>query len=137
VEQCVLHFLRLPIEDPYLDSQIRSAAKAASETNGQLPLRDLPFGEAGNPVMSLVAFLASTISPSIASDAAQGALGVIWNSKIDQEKQDKEAKEKGKENEENGETKEKKKRALEDLSSVALTAINAAASRAKVCWCSY
>lgn len=56
MEQCVLHFLRLPIEDPYLEDQIGSLNKPSID---DVKLQDLPFGEANNPVMSLVAFLAS------------------------------------------------------------------------------
>jgi SWI/SNF related-matrix-associated actin-dependent regulator of chromatin subfamily C len=35
----------------------------------------LPFEKADNPVMSVVAFLAGAVSPAVAADAAQVALG--------------------------------------------------------------
>ncbi|KAF9985875.1 hypothetical protein BGZ75_002454 [Mortierella antarctica] len=66
-EQCILHFLQLPIEDPYLGGM----------TEGDLgPLRyhKAPFSETDNPVMSVVAFLASVVNPGVAAAAAQSAL---------------------------------------------------------------
>lgn len=65
-EQCILKFLKLPIEDPYVDVK--------SESLGPLQYQRMPFSQADNPVMSLVAFLASTVSPGVASAAAQAAL---------------------------------------------------------------
>ncbi|KAJ6224944.1 hypothetical protein RDWZM_003489 [Blomia tropicalis] len=65
-DECILHFLRLPIEDPYLD-----------ETNnvlGPLSYHPIPFSKTGNPIMSTVAFLASVVDPRIASSAAKAAM---------------------------------------------------------------
>lgn len=64
-EQCILKFLRLPIEDPYLEPEVQSTP---------LQHQRLPFSQADNPVMSVVAFLASAVNPGIASAAAQSAL---------------------------------------------------------------
>ncbi|XP_061530658.1 SWI/SNF complex subunit SMARCC1 isoform X2 [Phycodurus eques] len=65
-DECILHFLRLPIEDPYLES---------SETSlGPLAYQPIPFSQSGNPVMSTVAFLASVVDPRVASAAARAAL---------------------------------------------------------------
>lgn len=64
-EQCILKFLRLPIEDPYLEPELQSTP---------LQHQRLPFSQADNPVMSVVAFLASAVNPGIASAAAQSAL---------------------------------------------------------------
>lgn len=58
-EQCILHFLQLPIEDRYLNTAIPHT---------------LPFAQADNPVMSVVAFLASVVNPSVAAAAAKAAL---------------------------------------------------------------
>ncbi|XP_023155068.2 SWI/SNF complex subunit SMARCC2 isoform X1 [Amphiprion ocellaris] len=65
-DECILHFLRLPIEDPYLED--------TSSTLGPLAYQPIPFSQAGNPVMSTVAFLASVVDPRVASAAAKSAL---------------------------------------------------------------
>ncbi|KAI9299261.1 SWIRM-domain-containing protein [Neoconidiobolus thromboides FSU 785] len=64
-EQCILKFLQLPIEDPYLEN---------NKTDDPLKFKRLPFSQADNPVMSVVAFLASAVNPGVASAAAQTAL---------------------------------------------------------------
>ena len=66
-DECILHFLRLPIEDPYLED--------SSSSLGPLAYQPVPFSQAGNPVMSTVAFLASVVDPPVASAAAKSALG--------------------------------------------------------------
>ncbi|XP_064160335.1 SWI/SNF complex subunit SMARCC2 isoform X2 [Anguilla rostrata] len=65
-DECILHFLRLPIEDPYLED--------SSASLGPLAFQPVPFSQAGNPVMSTVAFLASVVDPRVASAAAKSAL---------------------------------------------------------------
>ncbi|XP_068715454.1 SWI/SNF complex subunit SMARCC2-like isoform X1 [Montipora capricornis] len=63
-DECILHFLRLPIEDPFLeDVQL-----------GPLSHQPVPFSQQGNPIMSTVAFLASVVDPRVASAAAKAAL---------------------------------------------------------------
>uniref|UniRef100_A0A673WBS5 SWI/SNF related BAF chromatin remodeling complex subunit C1 n=1 Tax=Salmo trutta TaxID=8032 RepID=A0A673WBS5_SALTR len=66
-DECILHFLRLPIEDPYLENSESSL--------GPLAYQPVPFSQSGNPVMSTVAFLASVVDPRVASAAARAALG--------------------------------------------------------------
>lgn len=66
-DECILHFLRLPIEDPYLEDSEASL--------GPLAYQPIPFSQSGNPVMSTVAFLASVVDPRVASAAAKSALG--------------------------------------------------------------
>ena len=66
-DECILHFLRLPIEDPYLED-------GASHL-GPLVYQPVPFSQNGNPIMSTVAFLASVVDPRVASAAAKAALG--------------------------------------------------------------
>lgn len=75
-DECILHFLRLPIEDPYLES--------TESTLGPLAYQPIPFSQSGNPVMSTVAFLASVVDPRVASAAAKAALGEkqVFNSLI-------------------------------------------------------
>ncbi|KAK5921708.1 hypothetical protein CgunFtcFv8_019050 [Champsocephalus gunnari] len=65
-DECILHFLRLPIEDPYMESTEASL--------GPLAYQPIPFSQSGNPVMSTVAFLASVVDPRVASAAAKAAL---------------------------------------------------------------
>merc|ERR1712223_718967 len=65
-DECILHFLRLPIEDPYLEK--------ADGALGPLAFQPIPFSNSGNPVMSTVAFLASIVDPRIASAATQSAM---------------------------------------------------------------
>ncbi|NXQ55918.1 SMRC2 protein, partial [Anthoscopus minutus] len=65
-DECILHFLRLPIEDPYLENSDASL--------GPLAYQPVPFSQSGNPVMSTVAFLASVVDPRVASAAAKSAL---------------------------------------------------------------
>ncbi|KAJ8711775.1 hypothetical protein PYW08_008729 [Mythimna loreyi] len=67
-DECILHFLRLPIEEPYLhDAQ-------AGGVLGPLAYQPIPFSKTGNPVMSTVAFLASVVDPRIASKATRAAM---------------------------------------------------------------
>ncbi|KAI0090346.1 SWIRM-domain-containing protein [Irpex rosettiformis] len=64
-QQCIRRFLELPIEDPYI----------ATEGNmGPLRYARLPFEQADNPVMSVVAFLAGVVGPGVAAEAAKTAL---------------------------------------------------------------
>ncbi|XP_053302165.1 SWI/SNF complex subunit SMARCC1b [Pleuronectes platessa] len=65
-DECILHFLRLPIEDPYLED--------SSVSLGPLAFQPVPFSQSENPVMSTVAFLASVVDPRVASSAAKAAL---------------------------------------------------------------
>ena len=65
-DECILRFLQLPIEDPYLEGN-HSAL-------GPLAYQPIPFSQSGNPVMSTVAFLASVVDPRVSSAAAKAAL---------------------------------------------------------------
>ncbi|XP_046577111.1 SWI/SNF complex subunit SMARCC2-like [Haliotis rubra] len=65
-DECILHFLRLPIEDPYLEEDYQQL--------GPLTYQPIPFSQSGNPIMSTVAFLASIVDPRVASAAAKSAL---------------------------------------------------------------
>ncbi|OCT73769.1 hypothetical protein XELAEV_18032733mg [Xenopus laevis] len=65
-DECILHFLRLPIEDPYLEN--------SNSSLGPLAFQPVPFSQSGNPVMSTVAFLASVVDPRVAAAAAKAAL---------------------------------------------------------------
>ncbi|KAM6900017.1 SWI/SNF complex subunit SMARCC1b [Xenentodon cancila] len=78
-DECILHFLRLPIEDPYLED--------SSASLGPLAYQPVPFSQSENPVMSTVAFLASVVDPRVASSAAKAALEEF--SKVQEEAADK------------------------------------------------
>ena len=73
-EQCITKFIQLPIEDGYLESSSQSDLGPL-----QYALKDsgLPFAQADNPVMSVVAFLASAVNPAVAAAAAQSALAEL------------------------------------------------------------
>ena len=64
-QQCIRKFLQLPIEDPYLNTE---------SSMGPLRHGRIPFEQADNPVMSVVAFLAGVVGPGVAADAAKTAL---------------------------------------------------------------
>lgn len=67
-QQCIQKFLALPIEDPYL---------ATEGATGPLRYGRIPFEQADNPVMSVVAFLAGVVSPGVAAEAAKTALHAL------------------------------------------------------------
>merc|ERR1712037_827209 len=68
-DECILHFLRLPIEDPYLED-----GDGAASALGPLAYQPIPFSASGNPIMSTVAFLASVVDPRVAASAAKAAM---------------------------------------------------------------
>ena len=74
-DECILQFLRLPIEDPYLeDADVGLSSSSGSSSLGALSYQPIPFSKAGNPIMSTVAFLASVVDPRIAASAAKAAM---------------------------------------------------------------
>ncbi|KAF8048187.1 hypothetical protein N665_2625s0008 [Sinapis alba] len=95
--QCILHFLRLPVEDGLLDNvELPGVTDPANPTNGYDHRREdsngalpgsseqqcdteinLPFVKSPNPVMALVAFLASAVGPRVASSCAHESLMVL------------------------------------------------------------
>ncbi|KAG6872169.1 hypothetical protein C0995_012444 [Termitomyces sp. Mi166 len=79
-QQCIKRFLELPIEDPYLQ---------AEGDMGALRFGRIPFEQADNPVMSVVAFLAGVVGPSVAAEAAKAALGDLTrDGEVKEEKAD-------------------------------------------------
>lgn len=83
--QCVCHFLRVPIEDSFLEDQTGNwevdgdgdteDGNASGQHKFAGPL--LPFHDTANPIMAQVAFLASSVDPEVAAAAAQAALNKI------------------------------------------------------------
>ncbi|KAI9395062.1 hypothetical protein POPTR_005G180800v4 [Populus trichocarpa] len=93
--QCILHFLRLPVEDGLLENiEVPSMPKSISPSNREDNRRPhsssngsclqgadaenrLPFANSGNPVMALVAFLASAVGPRVAAACAHASLEAL------------------------------------------------------------
>ncbi|KAB5568574.1 hypothetical protein DKX38_002367 [Salix brachista] len=93
--QCILHFLRLPVEDGLLENiEVPRMSKPPSpftrddsrrphsSSNGScLQSADaenrLPFANSGNPVMALVAFLAYAVGPRVAAACAHASLAAL------------------------------------------------------------
>lgn len=79
---CLMHFVRLPIEDAFIEDiagvGTEAAAIGASSDGQQQQQRQvvLPFHEEHNSVMSSVAFLAVLMGPKVAAAAAQRAMQV-------------------------------------------------------------
>jgi SWI/SNF related-matrix-associated actin-dependent regulator of chromatin subfamily C len=80
-QQCIRKFLELPIEDEYLNSE---------GAHGVLRFGRIPFEQADNPVMSVVAFLAGVVGPGVAAEAAKTALVELTDGerKEDEKKED-------------------------------------------------
>ncbi|KAJ4001728.1 SWI/SNF complex protein [Lentinula boryana] len=76
-QQCIQKFIALPIEDPYLDSEA---------SMGPLRFGRVPFEHADNPVMSVVAFLAGVVAPSVGAEAAKTALHELTKAETEDEK---------------------------------------------------
>lgn len=72
VDDCVWHFINLPIEDQYLQ---QSNSNVAS-----LPSQRIPFSQADNPVLSTLAFLAGSVDASVAAAAAQSSIAEMTKS---------------------------------------------------------
>ena len=76
-QQCIWKFLELAIEDSYLDTE-------GEEAKGPLRYAQLPFEQADNPVMSVVALLADVVGPGVAAEAAKTATKELTNRKGDE-----------------------------------------------------
>ncbi|PXF43560.1 SWI/SNF and RSC complexes subunit ssr2 [Gracilariopsis chorda] len=91
-EQCVLQFLRMPIEDSFLGDQL-GKWEVRGDEEGAVDVRQegefdgkhkfggamLPFADTANPILAQVAFLAASVSPEVAAAAAQAALQEIMS----------------------------------------------------------
>ena len=86
-QQCIRKFLELPIEDPYLDAE-------SEASKGPLRYARLPFEQADNPVMSVVAFLAGVVGPGVAAEAAKTAMKELTNGKNEEGEGEKEGEKK-------------------------------------------
>jgi SWI/SNF complex subunit SWI3 len=78
VEQCIIRFLKLPIEDKYLGD--------SKTTLGPLKYAPyLPFSQADNPVLSTIAFLVSLVDADVVRAATERAIRIIDERDLDQE----------------------------------------------------
>lgn len=77
-EQCIMQFLQIPIEEPYLSNT------AAADNSDITRYQRMPFSQADNPVMSIVTFLASTVKAEVAAAAANSAIKRIEAKKAQQ-----------------------------------------------------
>lgn len=108
-EQCVLKFLRMPIEDSFLGDQVgkwntnsegslfsRVSDASIGQDDGAVKFSGptLPFADTSNPIMAQVAFLASSVSPEVAAAAAQAALAKIMSESVGKKEETVEEKEK-------------------------------------------
>ncbi|KAL8141230.1 hypothetical protein V2J09_007251, partial [Rumex salicifolius] len=97
--QCIVHFLRMPVEDGLLSNlDVPTNAEMPKFTNEDVSevahlntngnssgshIQDshldnrLPFANSGNPVMALVAFLASSVGPRVAAACAHASLAAL------------------------------------------------------------
>lgn len=107
-EECIMHFLQLPIEEPYVSSQPKSQ---------MFERKRFPFSQADNPVMSILAYLASSVDPEVIAAAADAAVQY-------QEK----GKRKNDDKEESADGTKKPRTSIEKAASVAL---GSAAAKAK------
>ncbi|XP_043719717.1 SWI/SNF complex subunit SWI3C homolog [Telopea speciosissima] len=92
--QCILHFIRLPMEDGLLENiEIPSKSISSnvstrgddrgpySNSNGDSAGVDsenrIPFEKSANPLMALVAFLSSAVGPRVAAACAHASLAAL------------------------------------------------------------
>lgn len=79
-EACILQFLQLPIEDPFLGKPPAPGAPSSTKTTGTnsdlgpLQYNRVPFSPSDNPILTLTAFLAAVVPPKAASAAAEAAI---------------------------------------------------------------
>ena len=77
-DECVMHFLSLPIEDKVVEGTfVQHAVGTGNPVISEITPKNLAFSQADNPVMSVVAFLASAVNPGLAATAAKTALKEI------------------------------------------------------------
>ncbi|XP_031496561.1 SWI/SNF complex subunit SWI3C [Nymphaea colorata] len=96
--QCILQFVRLPMEDCFLESiefptSVFSSDIAKEGSRTKFPMANgdslachheevdsegrLPFANSGNPLMSVVSFLATAMGPRVAAACAHSALALL------------------------------------------------------------
>lgn len=124
-EQCLLHFIRLPVEDSFIEENFAHIDGSAKPTASSIPVKEesnsqsngihtnlpkkkrkkraycfagsveqaivskaTPFSSSSNPLMMMVAFLASSVNPTVAAAAAHAALESLTNKKEEKNESD-------------------------------------------------
>ncbi|KAI9257884.1 SWIRM domain-containing protein [Sporodiniella umbellata] len=108
-EECIYHFLQLPIEEPYRAGDGKTHSTIVDH-------KRVPFSQADNPVMSTLAFLASAVDPEVAAAAAAAAIDCQENKR---------------KSEERPEGEEQNKKARSTIETAACVALGSAAAKAK------
>jgi SWI/SNF related-matrix-associated actin-dependent regulator of chromatin subfamily C len=80
-EQCVTQFLQSPIQDNILKSLTELTEEERNNSK-------IPFENAENPVMTMVAFLCGAVNPAVGAVAAQSSLRVLLESKNEKDEDD-------------------------------------------------
>eukprot|EP00300_Choanocystis_sp_HF-7_P020815 c20683_g1_i1.p1 GENE.c20683_g1_i1~~c20683_g1_i1.p1 ORF type:complete len:944 (-),score=214.78 c20683_g1_i1:80-2833(-) len=90
-EQCIAHFCRMPIIDKFLVGHQEAKTIRTGWAKDQDGVWDescfnpdapLPFSNTPNPLLSQIGFMASFISPEVASAASEAAIGSIQTGKL-------------------------------------------------------
>lgn len=91
-DECVLQFLRMPIEDSFLEDQVGKWKTGGVSAQGDVEVSQdecmpgdkftgplLPFYDTSNPLMAQVAFLAASVDQEVAAAAAHAALNKMMS----------------------------------------------------------
>uniref|UniRef100_A0A7S3GJY3 SWIRM domain-containing protein n=1 Tax=Palpitomonas bilix TaxID=652834 RepID=A0A7S3GJY3_9EUKA len=78
-QECVLHFLQLPMEDPFLQDALLASPVTGGKTTEIVGAEEkelMPFFEDKtlNPLLTQIGFMATSVSPGVAAAAASAAL---------------------------------------------------------------
>lgn len=71
-EQCILRFLKLPIEDKFLKNDINDNDESILKYAPYLP-----FNQADNPILSTLAFLTSLVEPELIQKTTENVIKII------------------------------------------------------------
>lgn len=82
-DQCLAHFIRMPIEDPFTQNHALSAHQVPKLEKAV----ETPFSGVANPLMSMLVFLREAVSPAAAAAAAQGALKSLMATEFSRQQQ--------------------------------------------------
>ena len=74
-EECLLHFLTLDIEGPYLDQRPEHESATMQALSGRAPIT-----QSENPVLSVLSFLAELADPSVVAAASNRSVSAITES---------------------------------------------------------
>lgn len=78
-DDCILAFIRLPIEDPYL------SINSLETTHGRQSDEEFPLRSSTNPLMATLAFLTQAVDPVVAAAGAEHAIMAISKAKAEKD----------------------------------------------------